>query len=99
TESMAMSNEEYIMETLKGLHKLGVNVSIDDFGTGYSSMKYLSQFPLSKLKIDQLFIRGEQEQNQAIVKSIIHLSHALNMKVIAEGVETKEQLEFLKKES
>lgn len=99
TESMAMSNEEYIMQTLKGLHELGVNVSIDDFGTGYSSMKYLSQFPLSKLKIDQLFIRGEQEQNQAIVKSIIHLSHALNMKVIAEGVETKEQLEFLKKES
>ncbi|MBB6454830.1 diguanylate cyclase (GGDEF)-like protein/PAS domain S-box-containing protein [Salirhabdus euzebyi] len=98
TESMAMSNESYIMETLLGLKNLGVNVSIDDFGTGYSSMKYLSQFPLSKLKIDQLFIRGEREQNQAIVKSIIHMSHALNMKVIAEGVETKEQLEFLKNE-
>ncbi|MRG85596.1 EAL domain-containing protein [Salinibacillus xinjiangensis] len=98
TESMAMSNEEFIMETLNGLKGLGVNVSIDDFGTGYSSMKYLSQFPLSKLKIDQLFIRGQREQNQSIVKSIIHLSHALNMKVIAEGVETKEQLEFLKNE-
>lgn len=96
TESMSMSNEAYIMETLKGLKELGVNVSIDDFGTGYSSMKYLSQFPLSKLKIDQLFIRGDKEQNQAIVKSIIHLSHSLDMKVIAEGVETKEQLEFLK---
>ncbi|QHS22070.1 EAL domain-containing protein [Virgibacillus sp. MSP4-1] len=98
TESMAMSNEAYIMDTLKGLKELGVNVSIDDFGTGYSSMKYLSQFPLSKLKIDQLFIRGEQKQNQAIVKSIIHLSHSLDMKVIAEGVETREQLEFLKGE-
>jgi diguanylate cyclase (GGDEF)-like protein/PAS domain S-box-containing protein len=98
TESMAMTNEAFIMDTLKGLHELGVKVSIDDFGTGYSSMKYLSEFPLSKLKIDQLFIRENKEQNQAIVKSIIHLSHALNMKVIAEGVETEEQLRFLKKE-
>ncbi|WP_102027534.1 GGDEF and EAL domain-containing protein [Salirhabdus sp. Marseille-P4669] len=99
TESMAMANEEFILATLRGLQNLGVQVAIDDFGTGYSSMKYLSQFPLSKLKIDQLFIRGDREQNQAIVKSIIHLSHALNMKVIAEGVETKEQLEFLRNES
>ncbi|MBO8155488.1 MAG: EAL domain-containing protein [Bacillaceae bacterium] len=96
TESMAVSNEEFIMDTLKGLRNLGVHVSIDDFGTGYSSLKYLSQFPVSKLKIDRLFISENKKQNQAIVKSIIHMSHSLDMKVIAEGVETKEQLDFLK---
>ncbi|MCP8615995.1 sensor domain-containing protein [Salirhabdus salicampi] len=98
TESMAMANEEYILETLSGLHKLGIQVSIDDFGTGYSSLKYISQFPLCKLKIDQLFIREGRGQNEAIVKWIINMSHSLNMKVVAEGVETKEQLEFLKNE-
>lgn len=96
TESMAVSNEEFIMDTLHGLRNLGVHVSIDDFGTGYSSLKYLSQFPISKLKIDRLFISDDKKQNQAIVKSIIHMSHSLDMKVIAEGVETKEQLEFLR---
>ncbi|TGB05116.1 sensor domain-containing protein [Halobacillus salinus] len=98
TESMAMSNEEYIIKTLNDLRNLGVHVSIDDFGTGYSSLKYLSRFPVSKLKIDKAFINENQEQNQAIVKSIIHMSHSLNMKVIAEGVETAEQLAFLKAE-
>ncbi|MFD1017960.1 EAL domain-containing protein [Thalassobacillus hwangdonensis] len=98
TESMAMSNEEFILKTLQGLRELGVQVSIDDFGTGYSSMKYLSRFPVSKLKIDKVFITENKKQNQAIVKSIIHMSHSLNMKVIAEGVETEEQLAFLKKE-
>ncbi|MBN9656492.1 EAL domain-containing protein [Halobacillus sp. GSS1] len=98
TESMAMTNEEYIIQTLNELRNLGVHVSIDDFGTGYSSLKYLSRFPVSKLKIDKVFISENQEQNQAIVKSIIHMSHSLNMKVIAEGVETAEQLDFLKNE-
>ncbi|MCA0969484.1 EAL domain-containing protein [Halobacillus litoralis] len=98
TESMAMTNEEYIIQTLNDLRSLGVHVSIDDFGTGYSSLKYLSRFPVSKLKIDKAFINENQEQNQAIVKSIIHMSHSLNMKVIAEGVETAEQLAFLKEE-
>ncbi|QAS51228.1 hypothetical protein HLI_02885 [Halobacillus litoralis] len=98
TESMAMTNEEYIIHTLKELRELGVHVSIDDFGTGYSSLKYLSRFPVSKLKIDKVFISENQKQNQAIVKSIIHMSHSLNMKVIAEGVETAEQWNFLKNE-
>ncbi|WP_099157898.1 sensor domain-containing protein [Virgibacillus ndiopensis] len=98
TESMAMSNEEYILETMVRLRKLGVLVSIDDFGTGYSSFKYLSIFPVTKLKIDKMFMDDNQKQNQAIVKSIIHMSHSLNMKVIAEGVETIEQLTFLEKE-
>ncbi|RYG74003.1 EAL domain-containing protein [Lentibacillus lipolyticus] len=95
TESMAMSNEDDILETLKRLRKLGVLVSIDDFGTGYSSFKYLSIFPISKLKIDKMFMNENQKRNKAIVKSIIHMSHSLNMKVIAEGVETNDQLQFL----
>ncbi|SDJ75974.1 diguanylate cyclase (GGDEF) domain-containing protein [Sediminibacillus albus] len=98
TESAAMTNEESILDTLLRLRDLGVHVSIDDFGTGYSSLKYLSLFPISKLKIDKLFISDNQTQNQAIVKSIIHMSHSLKMKVIAEGVETKEQLLFLQNE-
>ncbi|MDL4842172.1 GGDEF domain-containing protein [Aquibacillus rhizosphaerae] len=98
TESIAMAHEESIIKKLQKLRQIGVKVSIDDFGTGYSSLKYLSLFPISKLKIDKLFINGKQNQNRAIVKSIIHLSHALKMKVIAEGVETNEQLLFLKKE-
>lgn len=98
TESMAMSNEKYIIETLNGFQNLGVNVALDDFGTGYSSLKYLSQFPLSKLKIDRLFIQNKTEQNKAIVKTIIHLSHSLNLKVIAEGVENEEELHFLNSE-
>jgi len=98
TESMSMANEKNILAAINGFQDLGVNVSIDDFGTGYSSFKYLSLFPITKLKIDKMFMDDSQEQNQAIVKSIIHLSHALDMKVIAEGVETKEQFAFLEKE-
>lgn len=98
TESMAMSNEEFILEMLHRLRDLGVLVSIDDFGTGYSSLKYLSMFPVTKLKIDKMFMDENREQNQAIVKSIIRLSHSLDMKVIAEGVETIDQLTFLEEE-
>lgn len=98
TESMAMSNEEEILQTLNDLRAIGVLVSIDDFGTGYSSLKYLSMFPITKLKIDKMFLNENQIQNQAIIKSIIHMSHSLNMKVIAEGVETVEQLDFLMNE-
>lgn len=98
TESMSMSNEENILETINGFHQLGVSVSIDDFGTGYSSLKNLSLYPITKIKIDKMFIDGSREHNKTIVKSIIHLSHALNMKVIAEGVETKEQFAFLERE-
>lgn len=99
TESMAMTNEKYILKTMQCLQNLGVVVSIDDFGTGYSSLKYLSLFPINKLKIDKIFMDTNQIQNQAIVKSIINMSHSLNMEVIAEGVETAEQLLFLRKEN
>ncbi|WP_343781810.1 EAL domain-containing protein [Alkalibacillus silvisoli] len=95
TESIAMSNERYIIDTLKEFRELGVQVALDDFGTGYSSLKYLSQFPLSKIKIDRTFIQNQNKQNIAIVKTIIHLSHALNLKVIAEGVENEKDLTFL----
>ncbi|QKY68887.1 EAL domain-containing protein [Lentibacillus sp. CBA3610] len=95
TETMAMTNEENILNTMHRLRSLGVKVSIDDFGTGYSSFKYLSVFPVTKLKIDKMFINENREQNKAIVKSIIHMSHSLDMKVIAEGVETVDQLQFL----
>lgn len=99
TESMAMTNEEYILKTMHGLREIGVQVSIDDFGTGYSSLKYLSMFPITKLKIDKTFMDKKQKQNQAIVKSIINMSHSLNMTVIAEGVETLHQQEFLEREN
>lgn len=95
TESMAMTNEDLILKTLHQLRELGVLISIDDFGTGYSSLKYLSVFPITKLKIDKVFMDEKQKQNRSIVKSIINMSHSLDMKVIAEGVETKEQLNFL----
>lgn len=99
TESMAMENEGYILKTLLRIRALGVLVSIDDFGTGYSSLKYLSVFPVTKLKIDKTFMDRDHQQNEAIVKSIINMSHSLNLKVIAEGVETVSQLNFLEKEN
>src|SRR5690625_3983400 len=99
TESMAMTNEKSILKTMHQLRKLGVHVSIDDFGTGYSSLKYLSMFPVSKLKIDKTFMDKKQKQNKAIVRSIINMSHSLRMTVIAEGVETLNQQEFLEKEN
>ncbi|PAV28794.1 hypothetical protein CIL05_14295 [Virgibacillus profundi] len=98
TESISMTNEKNILTTMQQLRNLGVFVSIDDFGTGYSSLKYLSLFPITKLKIDKMFMDDTQKQNPAIVKSIIHMSHSLDMKVIAEGVETMEQLNFLENE-
>ncbi|NBJ71392.1 MULTISPECIES: EAL domain-containing protein [Clostridia] len=97
TETMAMTNEQTVLHTLWELRKLGIPVSIDDFGTGYSSLKLLSLFPITKLKIDKMFME-QSEENQMIVKSIIHLCHLLKLKVVAEGVETEEQFAFLKAE-
>lgn len=98
TETMAMTNEQTVLHTLRELRKLGIPVSIDDFGTGYSSLKLLSLFPITKLKIDKMFMEQSHEENQMIVKSIIHLCHLLKLKVLAEGVETEEQFAFLKAE-
>lgn len=97
TENIAMNNVPYIIETMQKLKQLGVRISIDDFGTGYSSLSYLKRFRVHTLKIDQSFIRDvtSDEDNAAIVTALIAMSHRLKIKSLAEGVETKEQLEFL----
>lgn len=90
-----MSDVHHCKITLEKLRELGVNVSVDDFGTGYSSLSYLNDFPLTHLKIDQAFVRELSNSNRAIVKTIIGLAMNLNLKVVAEGVETEEQATFL----
>lgn len=96
TESIVM--ESACIETLKELSALGVRVSIDDFGTGYSSLGSLNRFPISIIKIDKSFIKDltADPNAQTIVKAIITMAHSLNVQVVAEGVETDEQLEFLR---
>jgi diguanylate cyclase (GGDEF)-like protein len=98
TESTIMQHSESTNEKLQSLQTMGIQISIDDFGTGYSSMNYLKRFPLSTLKIDQSFVKDlvTSHTDQAIVKAIIALAHNFNLKVVAEGVETREQLAFLR---
>lgn len=100
TESVFMDDITHTIETLQHLHALGVELAIDDFGTGYSSLSYLRQFPIDRLKIDQSFIRNALNNNDdaAIARTIVRLGHSLNLKVIAEGVETKEHENFLREE-
>ena len=97
TESLAMENAERTIGLLAHLKTIGLKVSIDDFGTGYSSLTYLRRFPIDELKIDRAFITNlEQNQtDQAIVRSIIELGHSMNLTVIAEGIETSEQMAIL----
>jgi EAL domain-containing protein (putative c-di-GMP-specific phosphodiesterase class I) len=98
TESLLMKNVDQAVGTMRELRELGIMVSIDDFGTGYSSLSYLKSFPVDVLKIDQSFVRDimAHPDHAAIVGGIIHLAHSLRLKVIAEGVETEKQLEFLR---
>ena len=98
TESVVMKNAEIATTMLMQLCALGVHLSIDDFGTGYSSLSYLHHFPVSTLKIDRSFIgrMGHGGENSEIVSTINTLAQNLGMEVIAEGVETVEQLEQLK---
>lgn len=97
TESVAMHDAEKAIATLVELRELGIQLSIDDFGTGYSSLSYLKQFPINKLKVDQSFVRNmvSNANDASITKTVILLGQSLNLKVIAEGVETAEQLALL----
>ncbi|HMK61819.1 MAG TPA: EAL domain-containing protein [Dissulfurispiraceae bacterium] len=98
TESTVMKDPEAAIITLNKLKNMGVRISIDDFGTGYSSLTYLKQIPLDFIKIDRSFIEHViiNPSDQAIVKAIVALAHSLDLRVIAEGVETEEQLMFLR---
>jgi diguanylate cyclase (GGDEF)-like protein/PAS domain S-box-containing protein len=97
TESTAMQHTDLALTTMTKLKELGVTIVIDDFGTGYSSLAYLKRFPVDKLKIDKSFLIDlhKDREHKAIVAAIIALAHALGIKVVAEGVETEAQLEFL----
>jgi EAL domain-containing protein (putative c-di-GMP-specific phosphodiesterase class I) len=98
TESAVMTNAEWSVAILEQLSRMGVIVAIDDFGTGYSSMSYLKRFPIDRLKIDRSFIQDLDAggDNASIVNAMISLAHSLRLKVVAEGVETPEQLMQLK---
>ena len=98
TESLILHNLELVIETLHRFKKMGVQIALDDFGTGYSSLNYLKQLPIDTIKIDKSFISGimNDPREEAIAKAIINLAHNLGLSVTAEGVETKEQLLFLR---
>lgn len=98
TEGIAMKDINYSIELLEKLREMGIQIYLDDFGTGYSSLNYLKRLPIDILKMDRDFICGIKidSKEEAIAKTIINLGHSLDMKVNAEGVETKEQLQFLK---
>jgi EAL domain-containing protein (putative c-di-GMP-specific phosphodiesterase class I) len=92
-----MRNPEKALLILTELKAMGIGISIDDFGTGYSSLSYLKRLPLDFLKIDQSFVKSlaSDPRDQTIVRATIAMAHSLNLKTIAEGVETEEQLSFL----
>jgi len=97
TEGVLMEDIEEAISTLEQLRSMGINIAVDDFGTGYSSLNYLKRFPINKVKIDQSFVSGviTDPDDAAITRTIIAMAKNLNLSVTAEGVETKEQLDFL----
>ena len=100
TEGVAMEDPLGAIAIMDNLHQRGIRMSIDDFGTGYSSLNYLKRFQVYKLKIDQSFVRDitEDPEDRAIVGAIIRMADALGLQTIAEGVETKGQLAFLREQ-
>lgn len=98
TESVAMENIELTFKVLERLRRVGISIAIDDFGMGHSSLSYLKRFPIDALKIDRNFVEDlpDRVEDAAIVRSVIELARGLNLRVVAEGVETKPQLDFLK---
>jgi polar amino acid transport system substrate-binding protein len=99
TESYAMQNPEFSVAILRELKKRGIRISMDDFGTGYSSLSLLKQFPIDTLKIDRSFVKdlANDSKDEAIVSAVIVLAHNLKLDVVAEGVETVEELAVLQK--
>jgi EAL domain-containing protein (putative c-di-GMP-specific phosphodiesterase class I) len=99
TETVAMENVELSVHLLRELRAIGITIAIDDFGTGHSSLSYLKQFPIDALKIDRAFVEDlpDRFEDAAIVKAIIALAAGLNLRVVAEGVETRAQLDFLRR--
>jgi len=97
TESMLAKDVDVTIQKMHALREFGINWSLDDFGTGYSSLQYLKHLPFDQLKIDQSFVRDllTNESDKAIVETLVSLSKNLQMVLIAEGVETKEQLDYL----
>ena len=99
TEGVLIRDEEQALATLRGLKAQGVRIALDDFGTGYSSLSYLRRFPFDKIKIDKSFVQAQQSDDgaQAILETIVSMSHRLNLTITAEGVETEEQLAMLRR--
>jgi len=97
TESQMMKNPTQSIEILQSISDMGIEIAIDDFGTGYSSLAYLKRLPVNRLKIDRSFVKDlpHDEEDRAISEAVIALAKSLNLTIIAEGVETREQLEYL----
>ena len=93
-----MSDPQRASRTLRSLHELGVHIAIDDFGTGYSSLAYLKRFPAQTVKIDRSFVKGlpADRDDAAITQAVIAMAHSLQLEVVAEGVETQAQLDYLR---
>jgi len=100
TESVVMQNIEEAAKLLDALRELGVRLSIDDFGTGYSSLSYLKRLPVDILKVDRAFVKDlpHNRDDLAITRAVIAMAHGLSMKVVAEGVEERQQFDFLRDE-
>ena len=100
TESVLLDDEDTVLAVIAKVQEMGITVSLDDFGTGYSSLSYLHKYPLDKIKIDRSFVANlpSSKHSQSIVRTIVGLAKSLGMSIIAEGIETEEQLAHLKDE-